>query len=697
MKKWICLLAVTLLLCSCVTVYAFQPYEGYTYDEWDKGIPAAVGYGAAAVHYGDTSGEVLLKSPQDICIDEEGRLFILESWERGVVILNNDFSLVREIRNFTLEDGTEYYLTEARGIAVSDGKMIIADYENMCLVVSDLEGHVQQIIEKPENPVFPADMEFRPYAVATDADGNIYALVLEVYQGAAVFTPEGEFKGFYGNNKVSPTLRVLADRFWKSLMSAEQREQMANYVPLPPQNFDITKDGFMYCCTVSSEYGDSNLRCINPFGQDVWKGESATGDLEYATQKGQKYVTEFADVSVSESGYVYALDSTMSRIFMFDPDHNLVFSFGGLGEQNGTFSNPLALETYGRSVYVLDSTKGSITVFEPTAYGTTLMDALDLYRDSRYEECMDLWEEVLRQNGNARAAYNGIGNALLYSGQYREAMTYFQQASNRVNESRAFELYRGQLLRRFFPFIIGGIALVAVGLVALSLVKRVRRVRGKQKAPTPAVATTGGKRLWREFARAQFHPVETFEEMGYKKTGSVWIAGLFVLLFFLFTLMERHLLAFRFNTYTVENTNVLLIFISTALLVVLAVVTNWGLSTLWDGKANMRLIWVVFGYSLAPYVCGILVRTLLSGFLTIEEGAFTSILTTVCLLWTGLLLWFGLLQTQEFTVKKNILCLLCTAAGMMLLLILGFLVMLLFQELFSFISEFGGELFQRIR
>lgn len=204
------------------------------------------------------------------------------------------------------------------------------------------------------------------------------------------------------------------------------------------------------------------------------------------------------------------------------------------------------------------------------------------------------------------------------------------------------------------------------------------------------------KAEWKEYVRSLFHPYEVFEEIRYKNSGSVWISGLFFILFFIFTLIERHLLAYRFNNYTAENTNVLLIFVSTTLLLCVAVVTNWGLSTLWDGKASMRIIWIVFGYSFSPYIFSIFLKTLLSHLLILDEHVFLNIITALCTIWSGLLLWFGMLQTQEFTIIKNFLNLLVTALGILLVMFLCFLVMLLFQELFAFIWSLAEEIFMRL-
>ena len=201
----------------------------------------------------------------------------------------------------------------------------------------------------------------------------------------------------------------------------------------------------------------------------------------------------------------------------------------------------------------------------------------------------------------------------------------------------------------------------------------------------------------RELGYILFHPIDGFEAMAYQKRGSPLLSGAVILCFFLFTLFERHALSFRFNNYSVENTNVFLVFISTFCLVCMAVLANWALSTLWDGKATLKTIWIVAGYALLPYVGGMLARTLLSHVCSLEEGVFLSILTTGCAIWSGLILWFGMLQTQEYTPGKNLACLIGTAVGMALILFLCFLVILLFRELFAFVGSVVNEILLRIR
>jgi len=199
----------------------------------------------------------------------------------------------------------------------------------------------------------------------------------------------------------------------------------------------------------------------------------------------------------------------------------------------------------------------------------------------------------------------------------------------------------------------------------------------------------------REFLHVMIHPNEGFAELSYYKRGSPLLAAIIVVSFFLVTLLERFGLAFRFNHYSVENCNVLLIFISTICLVCIGAIANWALSTLWDGKANLRMIWIVIGYAMAPHVMGMLLKTLLSHICTLEDATLLTIVTTACTLWSGLVLWFGMLQAQDYSIGKNLACLLGTVVGMLLILFLAFLVMLLFQQLGTFVYSLFDELVLR--
>lgn len=475
LKKLISVLLVVALLSCGMVVSAIEPYNGYTYDEYDEGIPATNGYQVSRLWGGDSKNSAFLDAPQDIFLDDNGNIYILNQGSSGVIILKNDFTFVRQIKEFTHSDGTVLQLIDPRSVFVKDGLIYITDYEGQCIVISDLYGKINKVLTKPDNPVFPQEKEFKPYSVAVDGQGSVYALVLDVYQGAAVFTASCEFKGFFGGNKVTPTLSLLMDRFWQSIMSNEAKDSFSNYVPQSPNNIDVSDDGFLYTCSSTSDYDESNLRCVTPAGAELWM---IYGDSEFGVRKGTSYKTNFIDIATSDSGYAYGLDSTMCRVFIFDAEQELLFTFGGNGEQKGLFSQPIALDIYKNDIYVLDSAQNSVTVFTPTEYGKAVLNALVYYEDGQYAASMEGWQSVLAMDGNRSLAYNGIGKALLYGGEYKQAQEYFKLASNREDESRAFEFYRQSFIRQNLPvFIITAVLLVGLVVAAKIIIGKHRRRR----------------------------------------------------------------------------------------------------------------------------------------------------------------------------------------------------------------------------
>lgn len=473
------ILALLLLSSSCLSSSAELPYAGYCYNEWDTAIPSTVGYRPVKVYYGDAELETRFNAPADMFVSGDGTVYLLDAGDNRVVILDNQFKLIKTIDVFTLPDGTDYSLLNPKGIFVRDSLIYIADYDNMSVIVSDIDGNIRLKLTKPKQQIFPADHEFRPMKILADSEGNIYVLVLGIYQGAAVFNAKGDFVDFYGSNTVIPTVNVLIDKFWKRILNKKQESQISNYVPVQFTNFDITEDDFVFSCTGADVDGITELRYINPMGKNLW-GSDTRGDLKAGWYKNKGFFTTFVDVAATEDEFLFALDSTKGRVFLYDPDGCMIFSFGGKGTQKGTFAQPAAVDTYGYKVFVLDTVKRSITVFEPTEYGEKVIEAMRLFVDGNYTASQKLWETVLKQDNNLFTAYIGIGKALYYSGKYKESISYFSKGKDRESESKAFKEYRSAVLRKYFPYILscGAVLLFIILAVVIVRQKRSKRTRG---------------------------------------------------------------------------------------------------------------------------------------------------------------------------------------------------------------------------
>ena len=147
----------------------------------------------------------------------------------------------------------------------------------------------------------------------------------------------------------------------------------------------------------------------------------------------------------------------------------MLWAFGAIGQYEGAFNAPIALDHIGRELICLDQRDMSITVFTPTEYGNLIYDANNTYAKGDYDGSGELWDEVLKFNANYNMAYRGIGRALLRQGKYSEAMEYFKMAHDRQNYGRAFRLYRKEWVEKNIGWVVG----ILIAVIVLYLAKRI--------------------------------------------------------------------------------------------------------------------------------------------------------------------------------------------------------------------------------
>lgn len=178
------------------------------------------------------------------------------------------------------------------------------------------------------------------------------------------------------------------------------------------------------------------------------------------------------DVVYRENGIYSCLDRKRGRVFTYDHEGNLLYIFGGLGTQTGTFSLPVAVEDIGGRLVVLDATRAEIICFEETEYGSLINEAVSLRYEGDETEAVALWERVLELDENNELANTGIGKAYLTAGDYVQAMKYLELGMNRDYYSIAYRRYRNAKLIDNASYLLSGLAVV---IVAWMIFKQVRK------------------------------------------------------------------------------------------------------------------------------------------------------------------------------------------------------------------------------
>lgn len=362
-----------------------------------------------------------------------------------------------------------------------DYDIFIADTQNHRIIHCDYNLNVIGVLDNPQDETLAENYEFLPARFIVDEANRYYVQATNINAGLMEFTKDGTFNGYIG---ASPVTISFIQRIWRRIQSKEQRARTKQYVPTEYNNITMDSKGFLYVTTNSltdreiAEGTGKPIRKLNAMGTDILirNGNAyPIGDLKTGTGTSITGTSEFVDVVTFENETYACLDNKRGRIFVYDFQGNMLYAFGNTGMHEGSFKNPSAIVKLDeQTLAVLDRFCGTITIFTMTNYGKLVNEALSLYRIGHYDESADIWQEVLKYNGNCELAYVGIGRALLRKGEYKEAMKNFEIVRDSQNYSKAFKYYREQVVEEN---IVWFIIVLAVLIVLPKLIRKIIRVR----------------------------------------------------------------------------------------------------------------------------------------------------------------------------------------------------------------------------
>ncbi len=385
-------------------------------------------------------------SPQDLCKSPTGDIYIADTGNNRIVVVDSTVSHVRRIITTFDNNGTEDAFKQPYGVAVSEtNQLYVADSQNHRVVVLNEDGTLARIVENPQAEVLDAGFVFVPLKVSVDYADRVYCIAQNMFEGIMVFETNGEFTGFFGTISVDIS---LWEKFWRKIATKEERSNSQLFIPTEFTGIDIDPDGFVYASNIDAN-GLQGVRRLNPRGEDVIKkGVSGNlgGDLQIDGTTDYAGPSQFTDVVYRENGIYSCLDRRRGRIFTYDHEGNLLYIFGGMGSQSGTFQMPVAVENIGSDMVVLDANNANITFFKETEYGRLINQAVGLRYDGDEAEAVALWQRVLELDENNELANTGIGKAYLTAGDYEQAMKYLKLGMARDYYSVAYKRYRNDML-----------------------------------------------------------------------------------------------------------------------------------------------------------------------------------------------------------------------------------------------------------
>ncbi|MGI2297806.1 YIP1 family protein [Paenibacillus sp. GXUN7292] len=676
-RKVVLLFSILLLLPSLTSVLSAVPYEGYNYSWRGTPEPAPVPYVFEARLTGEQLGVGGFRNPEDMVITSDNRIYVLDSGNNRIVQVGADFHVERVIDSFTAHGVLDHFATPQGLFVAQNGHLYVADTGNKRIVELTAAGEFVRAIGQPEADILPANFVYQPIKLTVDSAGRPYVIAKGVFDGIMQFDAGGTFTGFMGVNKVQFS---LADLFWKRMMTKEQRSKMVLFVPIEFNHVAIDEDGFIFA--TSAEQSEEPVKRLNPSGIDVLKRSGywpPMGDKIYSFTGTRSDPSSIHYVTPDKNGIYSILDQTRGRIFTYDRDGNLMYTFARFGEQQGTFKSPSAVAMLGDRMAVLDKGMNHISLFKPTLYGQAVRSAVIHTDEGDSDLAVEAWHQALELNNNLELAYIGIGKAELRRGNYIEAMQYFKQGMHQEYYSRAFAHYRKEYMWDNFGTILASLAAIVILLIAVR--KIVRKRAGEPQAVGMAWYT-------------MFHPFKGFWELKYENKGRVWFSLVLVFLLAFLYVIKHQYNGFLLNpippVYVLGQAKFVLIPFF------LWCVANWSLTTLMDGEGKFKEIVVAGAYALCPLILVQVPLIILSNTLTIPELPFYNLLEAVAWLWFLGLLFVGMLTIHQYTVGKTIVTSFLTLIVIGIILFLALLFFSLLQQTLSLGTTIFKEIIFRI-
>lgn len=649
------------------------------------------------------------KAPQDIFVADSGEIYILDSGNGRIVQLSKERELVRIIDGFVVS-GQMHRFSQAKGLFVTDdGHIYIADTLNERVVHLDEHGDLVQIIGAPKSPVegiIPDSFRYRPIRLVVDSSRRIYVVAEGQAEGILQFTPDGEFLGFFGSPRVTPS---LADVIWSRLATREQRERLALFLPTEHSSIDLDERGFFFTTIAAGDIVRTEpIRRLSPSGQSVTRRLGFTdpvGDPQWIASR-------FCDVVARPGGLYSALDQTRGRVFTYDSSGYLLYVFGCKGKQAGAIDVPRAIEQQGSYILVVDEGTNEVKVYKPTQYATLIHTALYYYQWGNYEDSARAWEAVLHLNANYDRAYCGIGLSHLLNGRLEDALRYFRLGNDRAMYSKAYRLYRRDVVDEHLGKVLT-VALVIAGMLVFAVrcgvfARLWRLIRGGYDAADKAMQQRARplKAVWnwlKTTARGVFfalyviiHPFDGFWCLKHEKRGSVPSALVILLMTLASFIVVRQYTGFVLNPRDLRELNIYREASGVLVPFALWCVINWALTTLVDGKGTIRDMLISSSYALTPLIIIYLPATFLSNFLVAEEGSLYYLILAVGAIWAGAMLFIGTMVTHDYSAATTLFTSVLTVAGILAAVFIGAFWLVLMDQMVAFIGDLYTEIALRL-
>lgn len=676
MKKRMISLAALLIAfamsADTLIVQADAPYKTYTVDGYGYVSETQTAY----LPYETITkiGEEALNAPTDFTLLDDGYMYILDSGNARVVVSDMEANLVT-----TFGEGV---LVNPRGIYVTPEHLCyVADRDARAVFVFNADGELINTYGKPTAPLYGETQDFLPLKVIANEAGTMYIICESNTNGVVQISPVdgGTFLGYFGTNGTDPSLWNI---IWRSIQTDAQRAKSRGNIPATPDNMAIDEKGLIY--TVTRGEGYDTLKRLNIAGINMIEPDA--------------YEEVPAAVAVGNHDNVFVA-SQMGYIYEYNNEGDLLFVFGGSddGQQRIGLSTKVEAIQVGTDdkIYVLDSDKAQIQIYEPTEFMNYLHQALYLFSKGRYTESKEPLTEVLKMNNLFDYANMAMGRALYKEENYHDAVYYARLAKDYEGYSDAFWEIRNNWLKH-------NLAAVIIILFALFVIKKIIDVLDKKKhildKPRAVMHKVGDVKIIKQLRYMFYymrHPIDGC--YGIKREGRVSLlsANILLVLIMLFYIINKYFCGFLMKNVREGSYDILSDIGFIVIVLGLVVGCNYLMCTINEGEGKIKHIYCSFLYSMAPYLVFTPIIFLMSHVVTFNEVFFIEFAQLFMIVWIAVLVFIAIKEINNYKVKETFKIIGLTVFTILIACLLAFIIYVLWSQVFDFLQSVFGEVVYR--
>ncbi len=682
-KKILSLIALLLIAVgvtsevNTVTASAETPYKTYTVDGYGRTEETQAAYIAKSTVIG--FGNQSMKNPNDLFVTKDGTLYVADTGNARILIGDADGKLIRKIGEGTLKKPMGIFVTD-------DKKIYVADHDAEAVFVFDENGNLLNTYGKPSSPLYGEGVKYQPLKVVVNSAGIMFVVCESNTNGVVEISPSegGTFLGYFGTNYAATSLQ---DIIMRAILTKEQRAKMVSNTPSTPDNLAIDSKGLIYTVTRGDE--ESTLKRLNIAGVNMIKSSNTSGVYDEAP----------AAVAVGNHDNVYVA-SQMGYIYEYNETGEPLYIFGGNddGTQRVGLSSLVTSIQVDKddNIYVLDSDKAQIQIYQPTEFTQKLHNALYLYSKGKYSEARKPLTEVLKMNSMFDYANKAMGRCYFQEEDYESALTYARLAKDKEGYSDAFWETRNVWLKNNIVLMIGLIVLLWIVYKVIQLLDRKKNI------------LAGPRNVISKFKKNKFvsnvcysgyfmkHPIDGSYGIAREGRASFASASFILVIFMIEYVINKYMCGFLQKTIRDGRYEIFSDVGEIVLVIVALTACNYLVCTINEGEGTIKKIYTYFCYCLLPYVCLTPLNFILSHVVTNNEQFLITLVSDVIICWVAVLAILGIKEVNNYTGKETFKIICLTIFTILIVALLIFIIYVLWAQVIEFISALFGEVVYRL-